>query len=44
LTSFFFAFLVKGKVKNSDRKFDKSGYQTFLFRLIDSQWKVVHTH
>ncbi len=35
---------VKGKVKNSDRTFDKSGYQTFLFRLVDGQWKVVHTH
>ncbi len=35
---------VKGKVKNSDRKFDKSGYQTFLFRKIDDQWKLVHSH
>ncbi|PCJ51145.1 MAG: DUF4440 domain-containing protein [Gammaproteobacteria bacterium] len=35
---------VKGKVRNSDRTFDKSGYQTFLFRLIDNQWKVVHSH
>jgi hypothetical protein len=35
---------VQGKVKNSERTFDKSGYQTFLFRKIDEQWKVVHTH
>jgi hypothetical protein len=26
---------VKGKVKNSERVFDKTGYQTFLFRNID---------
>ncbi len=35
---------VKGKVRNSQRTFDKSGYQTFLFRKIDDLWKVVHTH
>ncbi|MBL4679836.1 MAG: nuclear transport factor 2 family protein [Pseudomonadales bacterium] len=35
---------VKGKVKNSERKFDKTGYQTFLLRHIDGSWKVVHTH
>ena len=35
---------VKGKVRNSERTFDKSGYQTFLFRKVDNQWKVVHTH
>ena len=35
---------VKGKVRNSDRIFDKTGFQTFLFRLVDHQWKVVHTH
>ncbi len=35
---------VKGKVRNSERTFDKSGYQTFLFRKIKDQWKVVHTH
>lgn len=35
---------VKGKVKNSDRKFDKNGYQTFLFRSVNGEWKVVHTH
>jgi hypothetical protein len=35
---------VKGKVRNSDRTFDKTGFQTFLFRLVKHQWKVVHTH
>lgn len=35
---------VKGKVRKSGREFDKSGYQTFLFRRVDSTWKVVHTH
>jgi len=35
---------VKGKVKNSERKFDKTGYQTFLLRKVDDAWKVVHTH
>ncbi len=35
---------VKGKVKNSDRKFDKSGYQTFLFRKLANKWKLVHSH
>ncbi len=35
---------VKGKVRNSGKVFDKSGFQTFLFRLVDGEWKVVHTH
>ena len=35
---------IKGKVRNSDRVFDKNGYETFLFRKIDGSWKVVHTH
>ena len=35
---------VKGEVRKSEKKFDKAGYQTFLFRKIDNQWKVVHTH
>ena len=35
---------VKGKVRNSDRTFDKTGFQTFLFRLVKDEWKVVHTH
>lgn len=35
---------VKGKVKSSGKEFDKSGYQTFLFKQIDGTWKVLHTH
>lgn len=35
---------VKGKVRKSGKTFDKSGYQTFLFRKINGSWKVVHTH
>ncbi len=35
---------VKGKVRKSGKVFDKSGYQTFLFRLVDGEWKVVHSH
>ncbi len=35
---------VKGKVKRNGFEFDKSGYQTFLFRKIDGAWKVIHTH
>lgn len=35
---------VKGKVNKSGYEFDKSGYQTFLFRNVDGQWKVIHTH
>ncbi len=35
---------VKGKVRSSGFEFDKTGFQTFLFRLIDGEWQVVHTH
>ncbi|MHC9510490.1 DUF2231 domain-containing protein [Kangiella sp. M94] len=35
---------VKGKVNKTGYEFDKSGYQTFLFRKVNDQWKVVHTH
>ena len=35
---------VKGKVRKSQREFDKKGYQTFLFRKVNDQWKVIHTH
>jgi len=34
----------KAKAKKSGKVYDKSGYQTFLFRMIDGKWKVVHTH
>ena len=35
---------VKGKVRSSGKIFDKSGYQTFLFKKVDSDWKVIHSH
>ncbi len=35
---------VKGKVRKNGRVFDKTGYQTFLFRKVGDEWKVVHTH
>lgn len=34
---------IKGKVNKSGKEFDKKGIQTFLFRLVDKHWKVVHT-
>ena len=35
---------VKGEVRKTGKVFDKSGFQTFLFRKIEGDWKVVHTH
>lgn len=35
---------VKGEVRKNGKTFDKSGYQTFLFRKVDDNWKVVHSH
>jgi len=35
---------VKGKVRSNGLVFDKTGFQTFLFRNIDGKWMVVHTH
>lgn len=35
---------IKGKVRENGREFDKVGRETFLFRQIDGEWKVVHTH
>ncbi len=35
---------VKGKVKKSGFEFDKTGYETFIFRRVEGDWKVVHTH
>lgn len=34
----------KAKAKKSGKTYDKSGYQTFLFRKINGIWKIVHTH
>ena len=36
--------LVKGEVKKSGKKFDKKGHQTFLFKKVEGEWKVIHTH
>jgi hypothetical protein len=35
---------VKAIVKKDGRVIHSRGHQTFLFRLINDQWKVVHTH
>lgn len=35
---------IKAEVSKSKKKIDKSGFQTFLFRKINDQWKVVHSH
>ena len=35
---------VKGKVRRNGKIFDKGGYQTYLFRLIDDRWKIIHSH
>ena len=35
---------VRAKVRGDGREIDKTGYGTWLFRRIDGQWKVIHTH
>lgn len=35
---------VKATVKRDNRKIHNRGYETFLFRRVDGQWKVIHTH
>ncbi len=35
---------VKATVKRDKREIHNRGYQTFLFRRVDGEWKVVHTH
>lgn len=35
---------VKALVRKDQRQIHNRGYQTFLFRHVDGQWKVVHTH
>ena len=35
---------VKATVKSNKRKIHNRGYQTFLFRQVDGEWMVVHTH
>lgn len=34
----------KATVKRDQREIHNRGYQTFLFRRVDGEWKVVHTH
>lgn len=35
---------VKATIRKDDRQIHNRGYETFLFRRIDNEWKVVHTH
>jgi|TARA_Y100001933_G_scaffold170532_1_gene168594 hypothetical protein len=35
---------ISATVKRDARQIHKRGYQTFLFRRVGSDWKVVHTH
>ena len=35
---------VKATVKSDKREIHNRGYETFLFRQVDGEWKVVHTH
>jgi hypothetical protein len=35
---------VRALVRRDQRQIHNRGYQTFLFRRVDGQWKVVHTH
>jgi len=35
---------LKATIVRTDRHIHKRGYETFLFRRTDGEWKVVHTH
>lgn len=35
---------VMGEIKKSGKTFDKQGVQTFIFKKMNNDWKVVHTH
>lgn len=35
---------IKATLKHGGRVIDNTGYETFLFRKVGSEWKVVHTH
>jgi SnoaL-like protein len=35
---------IKATVKSDKREIHNRGYETFLFRRVDGEWKVVHTH
>ena len=34
----------KATLKSEQRALHSRGYETFLFRLVDGKWKVIHTH
>ncbi len=34
----------KAKVKNEQRDIHYRGYETFLFRRVNGEWKIIHTH
>ncbi len=34
----------KGVLKSEQRQLHSRGYETFLFRRVDGDWKVIHTH
>lgn len=35
---------VQGKVRKSGETFNKTGFQTFLFKKVNGEWLIVHTH
>jgi len=35
---------VSGEVRKSGKRFDKTGYQTFVLKKVNDEWKVLHTH
>ena len=35
---------VQAKIRDGGREIDRAGYGTWLFRRLDGQWKVIHTH
>ena len=35
---------VQGKVRKSGETFNKTGFQTFLFKKVNGEWLAVHTH
>lgn len=35
---------IQATLKRDGRKIHNRGHETFLFRMLDGQWKVVHTH
>jgi SnoaL-like protein len=35
---------ISATVKKDKKVFNNRGYETFLFRRVDGEWKVVHTH